>query len=163
MPRLRGVVAEFDPNLPLEWLETLKHFSQQTIVLDRVMGTLAALFAGLATVLAAVGLFGVLSFTTAQRSTELGLRGALGASPDGLKRMVLIHAFRLGAIGGVAGLVLALLIGRAAAGLLYGISPWNVEAMLSAAAFLLVVIVVSGWLPARRAARVQPVQALRYE
>jgi predicted permease len=163
MPRLRDVVAEFDPNLPIEGLATLERFSQQTIVLDRLMGTLAGLFAGLATVLAAVGLFGVLSFTTAQRSSELGLRGALGASPDGLKRMVLAHALRLGAIGGVIGLALALLIGRAAAGLLYGISPWNVEVMLSAAAVLLAVIIVAGWLPARRAASVQPVQALRYE
>lgn len=163
MPRLRDVVAEFDANLPIEGLATLKRFSQQTIVLDRLMGTLAGLFAGLATVLAAVGLFGVLSFTTAQRSSELGLRGALGASPDGLKRMVLGHALRLGAIGGAIGLVLALLIGRAAASLLYGISPWNLEIMLLATAVLLAVIVVSGWLPARRAALVQPVQALRYE
>jgi len=163
MPRLRDVVAEFDPNLPIEGLATLKRFSQQTIVLDRLMGTLAGLFASLATVLAAVGLFGVLSFTTAQRSTELGLRGALGASPDGLKRMVLSHALRLGAIGAVIGLILAVLIGRAAAGLLYGISPWNLEIMLLAGAVLLAVIIVSGWLPARRAASVQPVQALRYE
>lgn len=163
MPRLRDVVAEFDPNLPIEGLATLERFSRQTIVLDRLMGMLAGLFAGLATLLAAVGLFGVLSFTTAQRSSELGLRGALGASPDGLKRMVLTHALRLGVIGGVIGLALALLIGRAAAGLLYGISPWNLEVMLSATAVLLAVIMIAGWLPARRAAAVQPVQALRYE
>lgn len=163
MQRVQAVVAEFDANLPVVGLATLKHSSRQTIVIDRLMGTLAALFAGLATVLAAIGLFGVLSFTTAQRSSELGLRGALGASPAELRRMVLMHAIRLGVVGGAIGIVIAFALGRLASGLLFGIASFSVSISIAASAILFCVVLVSGWLPARRAARIHPVQALRYE
>ena len=157
------VVAELDPNLPMEALTTLRHFSQQTIVLDRVIGTLASLFAVLATLLAAVGLFGVLSFSMAQRSGELGLRAALGATPGGLKSTVMRHALTLALIGIVLGLLLALLLGRLAAGLLYGVAPFDPSITIAATLLMLAVVLLAGWLPARRAAAIQPVQALRYE
>ena len=163
MRAIPPLVAEFDPNLPVENLATMERLSRQNIVIDRLMGTLASLFAGLATALAAVGLFGVLNFSMAQRSTELGLRAALGASPGTLKRMMLRHALVLAIIGIVIGTGLALLLGRLSAGLLYGISPFDPMISLLAAVLLLAVVLLAGWLPARRAASIQPVEALRYE
>jgi len=163
MRTIGPLVAEFDPNLPVEGLATLDRVSRQTIVIERLMGTLASLFAGLATLLAAAGLFGVLNFSMAQRSTELGLRAALGASPVALKRMMLRHALLMAVTGTAIGTALALLLGRLSAGLLYGISPFEPLISVSATLLLLSVVLVAGWLPARRAAAVQPVQALRYE
>lgn len=163
MPRLRDVVAELDPHLPVEGLATFKQVSQQTIVLDRLMGTLAGLFAGLATALAAVGLFGALSFALAQRTGEIGLRAALGAAPARLKRMVLGQTLRLALVGGALGLLLAWLLGSMARSLLYELSPLEPVVMLVAVALLACVVLLAGWLPARRASSIQPVQALRYE
>ena len=163
MRAIPPLVAEFDPNLPVENLATLERVSRQNIVIERMAGTLASLFAGLATVLAAVGLFGVLNFSMAQRSTELGLRAALGASPGKLKRMMLRHALVLAVIGIVIGTGLALVLGRLSAILLYGISPFDPMILLLAAVLLLAVVLLASYLPARRAAAVQPVQALRYE
>lgn len=163
MRAIPTLVAEFDPNLPVENLTTLKRVSRETIIIERLMGTLATLFAALATLLAAAGLFGVLNFSMAQRSSELGLRAALGASPTALKRMMLRHALVLAVTGIVIGTALALLLGRVSAGLLYGISPFEPLISVSAAVILLAVVLVAGWLPARKAASVQPVQALRYE
>ena len=109
MESIRALVAEFDPNLPVENIDTLRRLSLQTLVVDRLMSSLAGLFAALATVLAAVGLFGMLSFAIAQRSGELGLRAALGASPATLQRSVLLQTLKLALIGIAIGLGLALM------------------------------------------------------
>ncbi|MFU8832138.1 MAG: ADOP family duplicated permease [Wenzhouxiangella sp.] len=163
MRAIPPLVAESDPNLPVEHLTTLKRSSRETIIIERLMGTLASLFAGLATLLAAAGLFGVLNFSMAQRSTELGLRAALGASPVALRRMMLRYALVLAVTGIAIGSTLAFLLGRLSAGLLYGISPFEPLISVSAALLLLTIVLLAGWLPARRAAAVQPVQALRHE
>jgi ABC-type antimicrobial peptide transport system permease subunit len=136
---------------------------EQNVFLDRLIGMLSSAFALLATALASVGLFGVLSFTLAQRTGEIGLRAALGASPAGLRRMVLGQTLRLAAVGGVIGLGLAWLLGRLAAGLLYGLSPLAPGVMVGAVAVVLAVTMAAGYVPARRAARIHPVQALRYQ
>lgn len=163
IPAVRGILAELDPNLPVDNLATLDIVLRQTVVLDRIISTLALVFAALATGLATVGLYGVLTFSLAQRTGELGLRAALGASPAGLRRMVLSQTLRLAIVGGAVGLLLAWLLGRMAQGLLYELSPLEPWVMLGAVALLLAVVLVAGWLPARRAASIQPVRALRYE
>jgi predicted permease len=160
---IRDIVAELDPNLPVDHLADLDVVVEQNVFLDRLIGMLSSAFALLATALASVGLFGVMSFTLAQRTGEIGLRAALGASPGGLRRMVLGQTLRLAAIGGAIGLVLAWLLGRLASGLLYELSPLAPGVMLGALAMVLAVTLAAGYLPARRAARVHPVEALRYE
>lgn len=162
-PAVRDLVAELDPNLPVDDLFTLNTVLGSRIVVDRVVATLAMVFAGLATTLAAVGLFGVLSFALAQRTGEIGLRAALGAAPEKLRRMVLGQTLRLALVGGAAGLIMAWLLGHMARGLLYELSPLEPLVMTGAVAVLFAVIVVASWLPARRASGVEPVQALRYE
>jgi predicted permease len=162
-PAIRDVVAELDPNLPVDNFAQLDVVVDQNVFLDRLIGTLSSAFALLATALASVGLFGVLSFTLAQRTGEIGLRAALGASPGVLKRMVLGQTLKLAALGGVIGLALAWLLARLASGLLYELSPLAPGVMAGAVAVLLLVTLAAGWIPARRAARVHPVEALRYQ
>lgn len=163
VPEIRALVAQLDSNLPVDDLFTLDTVAGTTVVVDRVIATLSIVFAVLATTLAAVGLFGVLSFALTQRTGEIGLRAALGAEPVALGRMVLGQTLRLALIGGSIGLVLAWLLGRMAQGLLYELSPLEPLVVLGAVAVLFVVVLLAGWLPTRKAARIQPVQALRHE
>jgi predicted permease len=157
------LVARLDPNLPVQDLKTLDRQIDDNIVLDRVIGILSAAFAALATVLAAVGLYGVLAYTVAQRTREIGLRMALGADRGKVRDMVLWQVGRMTIIGGVLGLIAALGIGKVAASLLYemkGYDPW----VLTAVVVLLTAVALSaGLVPALRASQVDPMRALRYE
>ena len=114
VPEIRALVAQLDPNLPVDDLFTLDTVAGTTVVVDRVIATLSIVFAVLATTLAAVGLFGVLSFSLAQRTGEIGLRAALGAAPTSLVSLMLTQTFRLAMIGGAVGLALAWLLGNMA-------------------------------------------------
>lgn len=160
---VRALIRELDADLPVDRVETLDRVVRQNLFIDRMIGSLASLFALLATALAAVGLFGVLSFTLARRTGEIGLRAALGASPTGVRRMVLGQTLRLAAIGCAVGLVIGWLLGQLASSLLYELSPLSPVVMGSATLILLTVALASGYGPARRAARIHPVEALRYE
>lgn len=160
---IRDIVAELDPNLPVDNLADLDVVVEQNVFLDRLIGMLSSAFALLATALASVGLFGVLSFTLARRTGEIGLRAALGASPSDLERMVLGQTLKLAAIGGAVGLSLAWVLARLASGLLYELSALAPGVMAGSVAVLMIVTLAAGWIPARRAAHVHPVEALRYE
>lgn len=160
---INGLVRRLDPNLPVENLRTLEEQARQNVFLDRMIGTLSGAFALLATVLAAVGLYGVLAYSVAQRTREIGLRMALGADSGRVRGMVLGQVGRMMAVGGVLGIAAALGLGRAARSLLYGIEghdPWVVAAVCL---LLGVVALGAGYLPALRASRVDPMVALRYE
>src|SRR6056297_2575500 len=163
IPEVRALVAQLDSNLPVDDLYTLDIAAETTLVVDRVIATLSIVFAVLATALAAVGLFGVLSFALTQRIGEIGLRAALGAAPASLRWMMLTQTLRLSMIGGAIGLVLAWLLGNMARGLLYELSPLEPLVIAGSVAVLFCVVLLASWLPARRAARIHPVQALRYE
>jgi predicted permease len=163
LPQLRAKVAEFDPQLPVDDLQTVRQQLEQVLNIDRFIGVLAGAFALLATLLAALGLYGVLSYMLAQRMREIGLRLALGAAPQRLRRMVLVQVGRLTLFGGLLGLVAAIALGRAAQALLFGLSGSDPLALAAAAAVLAVVALSAGWLPARRAARIDPAVALRQE
>jgi len=158
-----AVVAGLDPELPVEELRTLPQQIRENVFLDRLIGTLAAGFATLATVLAAVGLYGVLAYTVAQRTREIGLRMALGADRRRVRAMVLGGVGRLTLLGGTIGVGLALAVGTAARSLLFEVEGHDPLVLAGAAALLTLVALGAGWLPATRASRVDPMRALRYE
>ena len=120
-------------------------------------------FAGLALVLAVVGLYGVLSYTVAQRTQEIGIRVAMGAQRGDVLRLTVGQGVRIAALGAGIGAVAALVGGRVLSSLLYGVSPRDPLVLFGAAAILLVVAAVASYLPARRATKVDPMVALRYE
>jgi putative ABC transport system permease protein len=163
LPQIRALVAQADPNLPVEGLQTLPQQIDQLLTNDRFVGSLASAFALLSTLLAALGLYGVLSYTLAQRMREIGLRLALGAAPTRLKRMVFGQVGRMTLIGGIVGLMIALALGRVAQALLYGLAGHDPAVLAGAALLLAVVAFGTGWWPARRASRIDPSEALRHE
>jgi predicted permease len=163
VPALRQAIAALDPNLPIEQLKTLDAQVNENIVLDRLVSTLAAAFAVLATVLAAVGLYGVLSFTVARRTREIGIRLAIGASAPAIRNMVLREVGIMVAIGAGLGLPAALLLGRYAESLLYEMTSGDPTVLVGSIVLVAAVSLASGYLPARRAMSTDPMQALRYE
>ncbi len=158
-----AVIARLDPNLPVEDLRTFEMQVRESVFLDRMISTLSAAFAGLATLLAAIGLYGVLAYTVAQRTREIGLRMALGADPGRVRRMVLRQVTVMTIVGGSLGLAGAIGIGRLARALLFEVEGHDPIVLASAAAALAIVAFGAGFVPAQRAAQIDPMQALRYE
>jgi predicted permease len=160
---IQPLVARIDPTLPVENLSTLAEQARENVFVDRIVGTLAAAFAGLATILAAVGLYGVLAYTVAQRTREIGVRMALGADRTAIRTMVLRTVARMTLVGGAAGLGLAVAAGWLARSQLYGLTNFDPVVLASAAVVLAAVAFAAGAIPAWRASRVDPMRALRYE
>jgi predicted permease len=160
---IRRVVATVDPNLPVEGLRTMEQQVRDNVFLDRMISTLSAGFAVLATLLAAVGLYGVLAYTVAQRTREIGLRMALGAAPNRVRAMVLRQVGVMTVIGGTVGLVAAIWAGRAAKSILYQMEGHDPVVLASSVVLLAIVALGAGFIPAHRASRVDPMLALRYE
>jgi ABC-type antimicrobial peptide transport system permease subunit len=157
------IVARIDPSLPTTGIATLATEVRKTVQTDWLLTTLATSLAALATLLAAIGLYGVLSYTVAQRVREIGVRLALGAAPEQVRGMVLKHVGRMALIGVPVGLAAALALGRLATSLLYGLTPTDPVAFAAAGVLLTAVVLGASYLPARRASRVDPVVALRSE
>ena len=163
MTAVPRVVSALDPNLPVDELRSVEEQVRQNTFLDRFVGVLAAAFASLATLLAAIGLYGVLAYTVAQRTREIGLRMALGAAPARVRGMVLRQVAWMTLAGGIVGATAAFYAGRAAGALLYSMKPHDPVVFGSAIALLGLVALVAGLIPAHRASRVDPMTALRYE
>jgi predicted permease len=158
-----GVLKALDPNLPIEELKTMDMQIRENVFMDRMITTLSAGFATLATILAAIGLYGVLAYTVAQRTREIGLRMALGADGGRVRGMILRQVAWMAVVGGVIGLVAAVAVGRLAQSLLFemtGTDPWVIGASIVA---LAAVAFGAGFIPALRASRIDPMNALRYE
>jgi predicted permease len=158
-----AVVARLDPNLPIEELKTLPQQVQENVFMDRMVSTLSASFAVLATLLAAVGLYGVLAYTVGQRTREIGLRMALGADAARMRTMILTQVGWMTLIGGSVGLAGGWLLGYYAQSRLFEMTSFDPVVMAVAGVLLALVAFGAGFIPAYRASKIHPMQALRYE
>jgi putative ABC transport system permease protein len=163
VPALRDAVRELDPEQPLASVTTMDRVLREATGGARFTSSLLSAFGLAALLLAAVGISGVLSAWAAARTREFGIRMALGAGPVEVAGLVLRHALRLVALGLVAGLLLAAIATRGLGGLLYGVRPGDPRLLFASAALLCAVALAAGYLPARRAARSDPMVSLRRE
>jgi hypothetical protein len=160
---IRETVVRVDPTAPITRLVTMDEQFRANTSVERFVAQASTAFAVLATVLAALGIYGVLAFAVAQRSREIGLRIALGAPTDRIRAMVVRQVARMALAGLALGIVAAVLLGRAARGLLYGVGTGDPIALAGAALVLTAVMLGAAYIPARRASRVDPMSVLRYE
>ncbi|HWM90009.1 MAG TPA: ABC transporter permease [Thermoanaerobaculia bacterium] len=160
---LREAVRELDRDLPIDRVQTMESVVAEALAQNRFKTLLLGLFAGLALVLAAVGVYGVVSYSVAQRTHEIGIRMALGARPDQVRRLVVFQGMRMVLIGAVVGLALALFATRFLRDQVYGVSATDPVTFAVVPLVLIGVALLANWLPALRATRVDPLEALRYE
>ena len=161
--QIPALVKKIDPNLPVDDLKTLPQQVRENIFLERMISILSASFAVLATLLAGVGLYGVLAYTVTQRTREIGVRMALGANSARVRGLVMRQLAVMLSIGAVIGVCLALGLGRYAQELLYEMSGHDPVVIASSVLLLSAVAVLAGWMPAQRASKVEPMRALRYD
>jgi predicted permease len=157
------VAAEVDPDVPVTNLKTMVTTVNENVYVDRLLSMLSLGFAALATLLAGIGLYGVLAYNVTQRTRELGLRLALGAAPAALRALVLKQVGVMALIGFSVGLAAAFALSRAAEALLFGLSARDPAVFGAAVGVLAAVVLAASWLPAWRASRIAPTEALRYE
>ncbi|MGH9146536.1 MAG: ABC transporter permease [Vicinamibacterales bacterium] len=160
---VRATVRSMDPGLALFGVEPLARTVSQSVGEQRFTMLLLGVFAALALTLAAIGIHGLLSYSVAQRTREIGIRMALGAAPERVIRLVFNQGARLTVVGLTLGLGLGWLFARSIAGLLFGITATDAATFAVVVVVLGVVALVATWLPARRAVKVDPIVALRYE
>jgi len=163
LPLLRQAVGAIDRNLPILDVRTQNEQIASRMQNERNFADLTAAFGVLALVLAAIGIYGIMAYAVSRRTNEIGIRMALGAEPRRVLAMVLREATCLAAIGVAAGVCVALTMGRLIASLLYGLRSWDPTTFVVSAALLIAVAIAASWLPARRAAGMNPMRALRHE
>jgi putative ABC transport system permease protein len=163
VPAVRDAVQALDKEQPVNDVRTMSEIVSQTYGAIRFPMTFLWIFAALALVLSAVGIFGVMSYTVSRRTREMAIRMALGASRREVQRMVLREGLRVTAVGVAIGLGAALALSRVMAGYVYGITSTDPVTLAGASLLLMLVALVASYLPARRATRVNPMTALRYE
>jgi predicted permease len=161
--QIRREVAALDSNLPIRDLKTMQTQIDEDLVAERMLSALTESFAGLATVLAAIGLYGVLAYNVSRRTREIGIRMALGAAPGHVRGLVIREVAVMLAIGTVVGVAAAVGVGLLIRTQLYGLSYWDPKVYASAALVLWIVALGAAYLPARRSTKVDPMVALRYE
>jgi ABC-type antimicrobial peptide transport system permease subunit len=162
-PAVREAVKRVDPQLPVDDVKTLSAQLDESLTTERITMLLSVSFATLATLLAAIGIYGVLAFAVAQRRQEIGVRMALGADPQKVRRMILAEVGRFLLLGGAIGLPVAYGLARVVQSILFGVPAASWRVFLAGAAVLCGVALMAGYLPARRASRVDPLDALRSE
>jgi ABC-type antimicrobial peptide transport system permease subunit len=163
VPALRKVLHQIDPDLPLINVRTQNQQIQAAMQQERIFVTMTSGFGMLALALAAVGIYGVMAYSVANRTNEIGIRLALGALPRQVLAMVLREATWISLAGIAVGIGAALVLAQAVKSMLYGLQPADPVSLCAGAALLIAVGLAASWLPARRAASVQPVEALRHE
>jgi putative ABC transport system permease protein len=160
---IRSLVHRIDPNQPITGIKTMEENVSQSIAEPRFRTVLLTIFAGIALVLAAVGIFGVMSYSVAQRTRELGLRIALGSSRSRVLQLVLAYGLRLTVVGVLIGLAATFLLTRYVSSMLFNIPPYDPMTLLGVVAGLIVISLSACYLPARRATLVDAIVALREE
>jgi putative ABC transport system permease protein len=160
---VRGTIASLDPQIAVADVKTMEAYVQESIAPQRFNLLLLGLFAALAVFLAAVGVYGVLSYAVTQRTREIGVRVAMGAQRSNILAMTIREGMQLTFAGAAIGLVGALLLTRLMAGLLYGVTARDPLTFVSVIAVMSLVSLAASYIPARRATRVDPLVALRYE
>jgi predicted permease len=160
---IRNSIHSLDPNLPVFNTETMREHVDKSMLLPRLCATLLGIFGAVGAVLATVGLYGVMSFATRARTREIGIRMALGAKPGRVLRLVTAQGLLLLGIGLAIGMALALLLTRFTASLLYGVSATDAATFAGVPALMIVAGLAAVVIPARRAAKIEPLTALRYE
>ncbi len=163
LPLLRQAVGAIDRNLPILDVRTQNEQIASRMQNERNFADLTAAFGVLALVLAAIGIYGIMAYAVSRRTNEIGIRMALGAEPRRVLTMVLREASWLAAIGIAAGVCVALAMGRLIASMLYGLRSWDPVTFAASAALLIAVATAASWIPARRAAGMNPMRALRHE
>jgi putative ABC transport system permease protein len=161
LPLLKARVWETDPTLPIWEAATLDSIVAQTLAPRRFVLRIVAGLSTLAFALSAIGIYGMLSFSTVQRTREIGLRLAMGASDGSIMKMVLREGMRTVVIGAAIGLAASFVLGRGIATLLYGVSPTDPVTFAATTALLLAVAFAACYVPARRATMIDPLTALR--
>jgi ABC-type antimicrobial peptide transport system permease subunit len=160
---VRRSLRELDPTVPIYDVATTRELVERSAASRRFVMRLLAAFAGAALLLAALGIYGVVAHAVGQRTREIGIRMALGATPRDIRRLVLSSGTAVVAAGLAAGVATALAVMRLLSSLLYEVSPRDPLALSAAAVALGAVALAAHWIPARRAARVAPLEALREE
>jgi putative ABC transport system permease protein len=162
-PSIRAAIRALDPELPVAEIQSMDRVLTDSLKRPRFFSTLLGLFAGLALLLAAVGVYGVVNSSTVRRTREVGIRIALGARPEDIIRNVVSRGMLPVAAGGTIGLAGSFVAGRLLKSLLFGIPPMDPVALFGAVFLLGMTAFIACAIPARRAAKVDPLKALRYE
>ncbi|HKF51306.1 MAG TPA: ABC transporter permease, partial [Candidatus Acidoferrales bacterium] len=162
-PQIRHQIQSIDPRLPVFGVSSMNDVLDRSLASRRFSADLVGGFAGLAVLLASIGIYGLLAYMVGQRSREIGIRMALGAQRDDILRMFLRKGVALAGVGIVAGLVFSVSTASLMASLLYGVRPHDLLVFLTVPLLLFAVAVLAGYIPARRAMRVDPMIALRHE
>jgi len=162
-PSLQKVVQSLDRDLPMIDLRTQQEQVEASMQFERLFASLTAGFGVLALALACVGIYGVMAYSVANRTNEIGIPAALGAQPGQVRGMILRESTWLALAGIVVGVGAALALARVVKSMLYGIQPYDPVTFGAGVLILMAVALAAGWVPARRAAGVQPMEALRHE
>ena len=158
-----AIMRKLDAGLPIQDAKTMETQVRENVAQDRVISTLSLAFAVLATLLAAIGLYGVLAYTVAQRTREFGLRMALGADGSTVRAMVMRQVVKMALIGGAIGLIVAIGVGRLAQSMLFELQGHDPLVLIASSVALSIVALGAGFIPALRASKIDPMNALRYE
>jgi ABC-type antimicrobial peptide transport system permease subunit len=163
VPSIQRIVQGLDPDLPMIDIRTEREQIDATMQMERALATLTAGFGLMALLLASVGIYGIMAYTVSQRTNEIGIRLALGAERAQIRGMVLRESTWITATGLVAGVAGAIVLVRLVKSMLFGIAPYDPMTLGCAVAVMLGVALIASWIPAGRAAGVEPMEALRHE